>query len=118
MTGSGPEMVRASSHPLVATKLTALRDRRTEPVAFRLRVRELTWLLAYEALADARVVDRQLEDVRHVAPHDGALVAGQVMRRVAGGGRQREHQPTRQEVDDSLTESVRPIGELLPTPLA
>jgi uracil phosphoribosyltransferase len=55
------EMVRASSHPLVATKLTALRDRRTEPVAFRLRVRELTWLLAYEALADLPLREAEVE---------------------------------------------------------
>jgi uracil phosphoribosyltransferase len=47
--------VRASHHPLVRVKLTALRDKRTEPLAFRLRVRELTWLLAYEALADLPV---------------------------------------------------------------
>lgn len=47
--------VHASQHPLVRVKLTALRDAATEPLAFRLRVRELTWLLAHEALADLPV---------------------------------------------------------------
>ena len=42
-------------------KLTALRDRTTEPLAFRLRVRELTWLLAYEALSDLAVVETEVE---------------------------------------------------------
>ncbi|MGD9894615.1 MAG: uracil phosphoribosyltransferase [Dehalococcoidia bacterium] len=49
--------VYESQHPLVRVKLTALRDQRTEPLAFRLRVRELTWLLAYEALADLPVAE-------------------------------------------------------------
>jgi uracil phosphoribosyltransferase len=48
-------LVYESRHPLVQVKLTALRDKRTEPVPFRLRVRELTWLLGYEALADLPV---------------------------------------------------------------
>jgi uracil phosphoribosyltransferase len=41
-----------SQHPLVAHKLGILRDRRTEPKKFRELVRELTWLLGYEAMAD------------------------------------------------------------------
>lgn len=53
--------VRESQHPLVKTKLTALRDRTTEPVSFRLRVRELTWLLAYEALADLPLAETEVE---------------------------------------------------------
>src|SRR5215212_2791518 len=57
-----------SRHPLVRTKLTALRDVRTEPVAFRLRVRELTWLLAYEALADLPVEATEVETPLTVAP--------------------------------------------------
>jgi uracil phosphoribosyltransferase len=53
---SGPKgEVHESKHPLVRVKLTALRNKQTEPLAFRLRVRELTWLLAYEALADLPV---------------------------------------------------------------
>ena len=53
--------VHASTHPLVRTKLTALRDARTAPLPFRLRVRELTWLLAYEALADLAVVQTDVQ---------------------------------------------------------
>jgi uracil phosphoribosyltransferase len=41
-----------SSHPLVAHKLAILRDKTTEPKKFRELVRELTWLLGYEAMAD------------------------------------------------------------------
>jgi uracil phosphoribosyltransferase len=44
--------LNVSKHPLVAHKLSILRDRRTEPKEFRELVRELTWLLGYEAMAD------------------------------------------------------------------
>lgn len=44
--------LNVSQHPLVADKLAILRDRRTEPQKFRALVRELTWLLGYEATAD------------------------------------------------------------------
>jgi len=44
-----------SSHPAVLHKLAILRDEKTEPKKFREVVRELSWLLGYEALADARV---------------------------------------------------------------
>lgn len=44
--------VIASSHPLVAHKLTRLRDKVTEPKKFRELVREIAGLLAYEATAD------------------------------------------------------------------
>ena len=44
--------LHVSGHPLVAHKLALLRDKRTEPKKFRELVRELTWLLGYEALAD------------------------------------------------------------------
>ena len=45
-------MVHPSSHPLVAHKIAALRDARTDPSAFRALVRDLARLLAYEATAD------------------------------------------------------------------
>ncbi len=45
-------MVYESKHPLVAHKLTLLRDRRTEPKKFRELIRELAMLLCYEATAD------------------------------------------------------------------
>ena len=47
--------VHVSTHPAVLHKLGILRDHKTEPKKFREVVRELSWLLGYEALADARV---------------------------------------------------------------
>ncbi len=44
--------VYASKHPLVAHKLSRLRDKNTEPKKFRELVREIAGLLAYEATAD------------------------------------------------------------------
>lgn len=44
--------VYASKHPLVAHKLSRLRDKTTEPKKFRELVREIAGLLAYEATAD------------------------------------------------------------------
>ena len=44
--------VHVSNHPLVAHKLSLLRDKSTEPKKFRELVRELSWLLGYEAMAD------------------------------------------------------------------
>ena len=44
--------VHASAHPLVAHKMALLRDKATEPKKFRELVRELSWLLGYEAMAD------------------------------------------------------------------
>ena len=53
--------VHASDHPLVAHKLSRLRDRSTEPKKFRELVREIAALLAYEATADLAIMPRQLE---------------------------------------------------------
>ena len=47
--------LHVSRHPAVLHKLAILRDEETEPKKFREVVRELSWLLGYEALADARV---------------------------------------------------------------
>jgi uracil phosphoribosyltransferase len=44
-----------SKHPLVAHKLTRLRDKDTEPKKFRELIREVSALLAYEATADLEV---------------------------------------------------------------
>ena len=46
------ENVFPSSHPLVAHKLSRLRDKNTDPKKFRELVREIAGLLAYEATAD------------------------------------------------------------------
>jgi len=47
--------VHVSQHPAVLHKLGILRDEKTEPKKFREVVRELSWLLGYEALADVGV---------------------------------------------------------------
>jgi len=53
--------VYATHHPLLAHKLTRLRDKNTEPKKFRELVREMAALLAYEATADLAVMERQVE---------------------------------------------------------
>ena len=50
-----PPTLHVSQHPAVLHKLGILRDETTEPKKFREVVRELSWLLGYEALADANV---------------------------------------------------------------
>jgi uracil phosphoribosyltransferase len=50
-----------STHPLVAHKLTLLRNIKTEPKKFREVVRELGWMLAYEATQDLVVAPKQIE---------------------------------------------------------
>jgi uracil phosphoribosyltransferase len=47
--------VHVSQHPAIMHKLALLRDARTEPKKFRELVREISWLVGYEALADARL---------------------------------------------------------------
>jgi uracil phosphoribosyltransferase len=53
--------VYSSTHPLIAHKLTRLRDKNTNPKKFRELVRELAALLAYEATADLLVNPRNVE---------------------------------------------------------
>lgn len=53
--------VFASSHPLVAHKLSRLRDKSTDPKRFRELVREISALLAYEATADLQTIPRDVE---------------------------------------------------------
>jgi len=53
--------VFASRHPLVAHKLTRMRDKNTNPKKFREFVREIAALLAYEATADLMTVPRAVE---------------------------------------------------------
>ena len=55
-----PPNLHVSQHPAVLHKLGILRDEKTEPKKFREVVRELSWLLGYEALADARVRSKQV----------------------------------------------------------
>ena len=53
--------VHVSRHPVVAHKMTALRDQRTSPPDFYRLVRELGTLLAYEATIDLRTVPATVE---------------------------------------------------------
>jgi uracil phosphoribosyltransferase len=56
-SSSGAGGLHVSSHPAVRHKLALLRSQATEPKKFRELVRELSWLLGYEALADSRLRD-------------------------------------------------------------
>jgi uracil phosphoribosyltransferase len=49
-----PATFHVSTHPAIQHKLALLRATSTEPKKFRELVREISWLLGYEALADAR----------------------------------------------------------------
>jgi uracil phosphoribosyltransferase len=53
--------VVVSNHPLIQHKLTLLRSATTEPKKFRELVREITWLLAYEALDDLLLIDKTID---------------------------------------------------------
>jgi uracil phosphoribosyltransferase len=53
--------VFASPHPLVAHKLSRLRDKNTEPKKFRELVQEIAGLLAYEATADLQTAPIEIE---------------------------------------------------------
>jgi uracil phosphoribosyltransferase len=53
--------VRVSRHPVVAHKMTALRDQRTPPPDFYRLVRELGTLLAYEATMDLHTLPTTIE---------------------------------------------------------
>ena len=55
-----PSTLHVSTHPAVLHKLAVLRDEDTEPKKFREVVRELAWLLGYEALEDVKVRPRQI----------------------------------------------------------
>jgi uracil phosphoribosyltransferase len=61
MPDSTPSTLHVSRHPLVAHKLSILRDVGTDPKKFRELVRELTWLLGYEAMADLAPRPKQVE---------------------------------------------------------
>lgn len=50
-----------SNHPLVAHKVTLLRDKDTEPKKFRELVREISALLAYEATTDLQIKSKPVQ---------------------------------------------------------
>ena len=60
-------------HPLVAHKLTALRDEQTDSPTFRRLADELVTLLAYEATRDVRVTAKEI--TTPVAPTTGIKLA-------------------------------------------
>lgn len=62
-----------ADHPLVAHKLTALRDERTDSPTFRRLADELVTLLAYEATRDVRTEEVQIRTP--VAPATGVRLA-------------------------------------------
>ncbi|MFC4553674.1 uracil phosphoribosyltransferase [Georgenia faecalis] len=53
--------LHVADHPLIAHKLTVLRDRRTQSPTFRLLVDELVTLLAYEATREVRTEQVEIE---------------------------------------------------------
>jgi uracil phosphoribosyltransferase len=62
-----------ADHPLIAHKLTALRDQRTDSPTFRRLADELVTLLAYEATRDVRTTE--VDVVTPVAPARGSRLA-------------------------------------------
>lgn len=69
--------VFASTHPLVAHKVTLLRDKTTKPERFRALVREIAALMTYEATADLLITPKSVETPL-------ALAAGAVLKEPIG----------------------------------
>ena len=65
--------MHVADHPLIAHKLTALRDERTDSPTFRRLVDELVTLLAYEATRDVRVEPTDIQTP--VGPTTGVRLA-------------------------------------------
>jgi len=65
--------IHVADHPLVAHKLTALRDETTNSPTFRRLVEELVTLLAYEATRDVRI--EPVEVQTPVAPASGVRLS-------------------------------------------
>ena len=65
--------IHVADHPLVAHKLTTLRDERTDSATFRRLADELVTLLAYEATRDVRVETVTVNTP--VAPAEGIKLA-------------------------------------------
>ena len=68
--------LHVSSHPAVLHKLALLRNKETDPKKFRELVREISWLVGYEALADARV--NQIRVDTPIEQTDGARLADRI----------------------------------------
>jgi uracil phosphoribosyltransferase len=65
--------IHVADHPLVAHKLTALRDKNTDSPTFRRLVEELVTLLAYEATRDVRTEPTDVDTP--VAPSAGVRLS-------------------------------------------
>jgi uracil phosphoribosyltransferase len=65
--------VHVADHPLVAHKLTTLRDERTDSPTFRRLAEELVTLLAYEATREVRTIPHEVRTP--VAPAVGVRLA-------------------------------------------
>src|SRR4030067_2756797 len=65
-----------SSHPLVAHKLSLLRDKNTEPKKFRELIREISTLLAYEATSD--LVLYQINITTPLATAEGSVLSEKI----------------------------------------
>jgi uracil phosphoribosyltransferase len=65
--------IHVADHPLVAHKLTALRDKNTDSPTFRRLAEELVTLLAYEATRDVRTASVEVETP--VAPAAGVRLS-------------------------------------------
>lgn len=61
------ENVYSSPHPLVAHKLSRLRDQRTDPKKFRELLREISALLTYEATSDLQLESKEVQTPLAVA---------------------------------------------------
>ena len=65
--------VHVANHPLIAHKLTVLRDKKTDSPTFRHLVEELVTLLSYEATREVKI--HPVDIVTPVAPMKGAMLA-------------------------------------------
>jgi uracil phosphoribosyltransferase len=68
--------LHVSTHPAVLHKLALLRNAATEPKKFRELVREISWLVGYEALADARTRPIRIETP--IEQTDGVQLADRI----------------------------------------
>ena len=71
-----PPNLYVSTHPAVQHKLALLRTESTEPKKFRELVREISWLVGYEALADAKIEPIEVRTPLETTP--GARLADRI----------------------------------------
>jgi uracil phosphoribosyltransferase len=68
--------LHVSAHPAILDKLARMRDEKTDPKLFRELVREISWLLGYEALLDARMMPTRVKTP--IEETDGARLAERI----------------------------------------